>query len=106
MSRRELAKATGINNNTLQSLWRKPVKYHPRADVVYKIADALRTDVDYLMTGQINRRPEEIKDPAKKELIEYIKNADHDEVIEIKTMIKTMRLMDLSRERDRDRKQA
>ncbi len=62
------------------------------------MAEALGTSAEFLMTGKEPEVKEVIDDPVKRELIDYIKELDHDSVIEIRAMIKTMQLMTLKKE--------
>lgn len=94
----QLAEAIGIPESSAYNIWKKPIKYHPRADIVYNIAKVFDTTVEYLMTGKEPEVKEVIDDPVKKELIDYIKELDHDSAVEIRAMIKTMQLMTLKKE--------
>lgn len=94
----QLAEAIGIPESSAYNIWKKPIKYHPRADIVFKIAEALGTSAEYLMTGRNPEEIEDITDPVKKELIDHIKTVDHDTAIEIRAMIKTMQMMTLKKE--------
>jgi len=97
-SKVRLAKEAGINKNTLHNFWKDYAKYHPRADYVFKIAEALDTTAEYLMTGKEREVKEVVTDPVKQELIDHIKTIDHDTAVEIRAMIKTMQMMTLKKE--------
>ena len=76
-SKIRLAKEAGINTNTLHSFWKKHVKLMPRADFVYKIAEALDVSMEYLLTGE-EIKPE-IKDSDIKQIVndlELLKKLD------------------------------
>jgi transcriptional regulator with XRE-family HTH domain len=94
----QLAKAINIPESSVYNIWKKPVKYHPRADVVYKISKIFNVSVEYLMTGLNPDQLDNNTDPVKLEIIEHIKNTDHDTAVEIRAMIKTMQMMTLKKE--------
>ena len=94
----QLAEALSIPESSAYNIWKKPIKYHPRADIVFNISKIFNVSVEYLMTGKEPEAKEVIIDPVKKELIEHIKTVDHDTAVEIRAMIKTMQMMTLKKE--------
>ena len=94
-SKRKLAENAGLNHNTVHNFWKKPVKYHPRADFVLEIANALGVSMDFLMTGKDPVIKKEKLSPTKEEMIEYIKSLDEETASELKGMIKTFNMMSL-----------
>ena len=94
----QLAEAISIPESSVYNIWKKPIKYHPRADIVLKIAKIFNVSVEYLMTGKEREVKEVVTDPVKQELIDHIKTIDHDTAVEIRAMIKTMQMMTLKKE--------
>lgn len=97
-----LAEELGIPESSTYNIFKKPLKYHPRADIVYDIARLFDVSVEYLMTGKEPEIKEETIDSVKRELIEHIKTVDHDTAVEIRAMIKTLQLMTLKKESRRN----
>ena len=93
----DLAANTGLNQSTTHNMFKESRKMYPYGDHLYLIAKVFDTSMEYLMTGKEPQVKEVIEDPVKKELIDYIKDIDHDFAVEIRAMIKTMHLMTLKK---------
>ena len=66
----------------------------PRIDQAYEIARAFGVSLDYLVTG---KEPEvKFDDPVKEEICGYIMGLGHEQLLEVKGVLKAMRYLGLS----------
>lgn len=79
--RPDLARATGLNMSTLNGYFKKGKKRVPFADDAVKIARALDTTVEYLVTGE-GAPTREIEDPEYLEFCRLLKGLPMRELAE------------------------
>ncbi len=84
-SRNRLSREIGININTIQGYWVK--KRIPRGDDLVRIAIALKTTAEFLITGK--NPPFEIKNPAVYEILNTLNKSSKKEIIEIRAIIRS-----------------
>lgn len=82
---KELAAETGISINTINHYFQTSNPTQPQAEVAVKIAKALNTTVEYLVTGKHTK----VTDNLKPKVIELIKDINRltDEDIELLKII-------------------
>lgn len=83
---RELARSAGIVEGTLANLWKPNRKTLPYADDAVRIAQALNTTVEYLVTGK--DFPKDERDPILEEILLMLRDRSHDERVELRGVIR------------------
>jgi transcriptional regulator with XRE-family HTH domain len=84
-SKKKLAQATDINENTLQGYWTK--KRFPKGDDLIKIASELNTTAEYLITGI--QPPGSSDNPVLNDIIHLLQRFTRDELIEIRGVVRS-----------------
>ena len=84
-SRNKLSRETGLNINTIQGYWVK--KRIPRGDDLVKIAIALNSTAEYLITGK--NPPSKIDNPIIFDILEILNRSTDEEIIEIRALIRS-----------------
>jgi transcriptional regulator with XRE-family HTH domain len=94
MSRRDLAELSGISLYSIHGIFKN--KNVPKAYIVCKIARALNTSAEYLITG--NHEVELLtRDPVLDEIIQFLKSLDEHQKREVYGALKMVLYMQLSR---------
>lgn len=83
----ELARKAGLNNNTLAGWAKQRRKRFPVADDVLKVARALGTSVEFLVTGESVRIDE--TDPDLEEILRMLRERPHDQLVELRGVIRS-----------------
>lgn len=98
LSRSALSKDSGVNLNTIHGYW----KYDriPRGDDLVRIASAIGTTSEYLVTGKRAVR-ERDDDPLLVEIMELIGKLDRSERLQVYGAAKMVLFMRLSGSQDR-----
>ncbi len=79
MSRNELARRTGINSHTLQGYWKND--RIPRGDDLVRIAQALDTSAEYLITGLEHPGPFISDDPLVDQILKELQGRNRSELL-------------------------
>ncbi len=79
MSRNELARRTGINSHTLQGYWKND--RIPRGDDLVRIARALDTTAEYLITGIEHPGSLSSDDPLVNEILRELQGRNRSELL-------------------------
>lgn len=86
-SEKDLARASGINESTMHNFWRPDRKALPYADDAVRIARALGTSVEYLVTGE-GPSGSERQDPDLEQICSLLRGLTHDQLVELRGMIR------------------
>ena len=88
-----LAQETGINLSTINTWFASDRP--PRVDVAFKLAQALEVPLEVLLTGE--RTPRRIyADTVLNDLVAYLETKDHEGLVRIEAILRTVEYMDLT----------
>jgi transcriptional regulator with XRE-family HTH domain len=79
MSRNELARKTGINSHTLQGYWKND--RIPRGDDLVRVAQALDSTAEYLITGIERSGALSSSDPLVNEILKELRGRSRPELL-------------------------
>lgn len=78
-SNAELARRADINEHTIAGWFKDRRKRYPVSDDMVRVAQALDTSVEYLVTGDNPSAPEQ-RDPDIDQIIKLLEGLDHDQL--------------------------
>lgn len=89
-SRKELARAAGVNPDTLDNLWKQSRKNSLYADDLLLLAKHLNMSMEELLTSEKpDYQIEDTRDPVVKEIEKVAETLEHEQLVELRGVVRS-----------------